>query len=298
MAVNERVALGEPSSKERVIEDQQPRGRAPEGPGDHQAIARSRAASEHRAHAVAHASGHRHRQGQHRRVGDVAPGHGEPVLRGHLLHGPVHLVNIVGGDVGWYPESNQRRHRIRRHRRDVGQVHSQRLVPDVSGGVSGPAEVNTVNQHVKRHHHAIGEYRCVVTNAGHHLTAHSHAGCDSLNKFALVGHDPTVPPPPLPLGYSPPPMIDDTTVRHVARLARLRLDAAEEQVMREELSGILGHIDAIRAMDLDGVPPTTHVIELENVLRADEPRPGLSQEDALREARAVVDGSFEVPRMD
>ena len=93
-------------------------------------------------------------------------------------------------------------------------------------------------------------------------------------------------------------MIDDTTVRHVARLARLRLDAAEEQVMREELSGILGHIDAIRAMDLDGVPPTTPVIELENVLRADEPRPGLSQEDALREARAVVDGSFEVPRMD
>ena len=76
------------------------------------------------------------------------------------------------------------------------------------------------------------------------------------------------------------------------------LDDAEEQVMREELSGILEHIDAIRAMDLDGVPPTTHVIELENVLRADEPRQGLSQEDALREARAVVDGSFEVPRMD
>ena len=93
-------------------------------------------------------------------------------------------------------------------------------------------------------------------------------------------------------------MIDDATVRHVARLARLRLDDAEEAVMREELSGILEHIDAIRAMDLDGVEPTTHVIEVENVLRPDEPRPSLPRDEALREASDVVDGSFGVPRMD
>lgn len=68
--------------------------------------------------------------------------------------------------------------------------------------------------------------------------------------------------------------------------------------MQRELSGILGHIDAIRAMDLDDVPPTTHVIALENVLRPDVPRPGLSRHDALREAHDVVDGSFGVPRMD
>ena len=103
---------------------------------------------------------------------------------------------------------------------------------------------------------------------------------------------------PRPLGYSPPPMIDDSTVHHVARLARLRLSPDEEQVMREELSGILGHIDAIRAMDLDGVPPTTHVIEVVNVLRPDEPRPSLPREEALREAADVVDDSFGVPRMD
>lgn len=93
-------------------------------------------------------------------------------------------------------------------------------------------------------------------------------------------------------------MIDDATVRHVARLARLRLDDAEEAVMREELSGILEHIDAIRAMDLDGVEPTTHVIQVENVLREDVPRPSLTRDDALREAGDVVDGSFGVPRMD
>ena len=68
--------------------------------------------------------------------------------------------------------------------------------------------------------------------------------------------------------------------------------------MREELAGILEHIDAIRAMDLDGVEPTTHVIEVENVLRPDEPRPSLPRDEALREANDVVDGSFGVPRMD
>jgi aspartyl-tRNA(Asn)/glutamyl-tRNA(Gln) amidotransferase subunit C len=93
-------------------------------------------------------------------------------------------------------------------------------------------------------------------------------------------------------------MIDDATVRHVARLARLRLDDAEEAVMREELSGILQHIDAIRAMDVDGVEPTTHVIQVENVLRPDVPTPSLPRDEALREASDVVDGSFGVPRMD
>ena len=93
-------------------------------------------------------------------------------------------------------------------------------------------------------------------------------------------------------------MIDENTVRHVARLARLRLEPEEEKVMQEELSGILEHIDAIRSMDLDGVPPTTHVLARENVLRADVPRPSLPREEALREADDVVDESFGVPRMD
>jgi aspartyl-tRNA(Asn)/glutamyl-tRNA(Gln) amidotransferase subunit C len=93
-------------------------------------------------------------------------------------------------------------------------------------------------------------------------------------------------------------MIDESTVRHVARLARLRLGPEEEQVMQQELSGILRHIDDILALDLDGVPPTTHVVDLRNVLRPDEPRPSLPRDEALREAANVVDDSFGVPRMD
>lgn len=90
-------------------------------------------------------------------------------------------------------------------------------------------------------------------------------------------------------------MIDLDTVRHVARLARLRLQGDEEVRMQEELNGILGHIDQIQALDLEGVPPTSHVISLRNVLRDDTPRPSLSQEDALHEAPERIDDSFGVP---
>jgi aspartyl-tRNA(Asn)/glutamyl-tRNA(Gln) amidotransferase subunit C len=93
-------------------------------------------------------------------------------------------------------------------------------------------------------------------------------------------------------------VIDDATVHHIARLARLRLEPDEEARMRAVLSGILDHVERIQALDLEDVPPTTHVIALQNVWRDDAPRPGLSQEEALREAREVIEGKFAVPRFD
>lgn len=92
-------------------------------------------------------------------------------------------------------------------------------------------------------------------------------------------------------------MIDPETVRHVARLARLGLDDEERERMRLELSGILEHVDRIQALDLDDVPPTAHVVPLENALREDAPRPSLPREEALREAPEVVMEAFAVRRM-
>jgi aspartyl-tRNA(Asn)/glutamyl-tRNA(Gln) amidotransferase subunit C len=92
-------------------------------------------------------------------------------------------------------------------------------------------------------------------------------------------------------------VIDRNTVRHVARLARLRLSDEESETMREELSGILDHIEHIRSLDLDDVPITTHVVEVENVLGEDVPHQELSVDDALREAPEVAGGGFSVPRM-
>ena len=90
-------------------------------------------------------------------------------------------------------------------------------------------------------------------------------------------------------------MIDRDQVLHVARLARLRLSDEELERMPAELSNILEHVERMNKLDLDGVEPTSHVVELQNVLREDEPRPSLPREKALQGAPDVADGGFRVP---
>jgi aspartyl-tRNA(Asn)/glutamyl-tRNA(Gln) amidotransferase subunit C len=90
-------------------------------------------------------------------------------------------------------------------------------------------------------------------------------------------------------------MIDREQVLQVARLARLRLTDDEVERMSGELSGILEHVERISELDLDGVEPTSHVIELENVLRPDEPRPSWTREEILERAPDPADGAFRVP---
>jgi aspartyl-tRNA(Asn)/glutamyl-tRNA(Gln) amidotransferase subunit C len=90
-------------------------------------------------------------------------------------------------------------------------------------------------------------------------------------------------------------VIDRDTVLHVARLARLELSEPEIERMAGELSGILGHIERIGELDLEGVPPTSHVVEVANALRPDEPRESWPREAVLEAASAVADDGFQVP---
>jgi len=90
-------------------------------------------------------------------------------------------------------------------------------------------------------------------------------------------------------------MIDRSEVLHVARLARLELSDEDVERMVGELSKVLEYIDKISELDLDDVPPMTHVREVTGALRADEPRPSLPRDEVLAAAPAVVDGGFEVP---
>jgi aspartyl-tRNA(Asn)/glutamyl-tRNA(Gln) amidotransferase subunit C len=90
-------------------------------------------------------------------------------------------------------------------------------------------------------------------------------------------------------------MIDRDQVLHVARLARLRLSDEELERMPAELSKILEHVELMNELDLEGVEPTSHVVELQNVLREDEPRPSLPREKALQGAPDVANGGFRVP---
>jgi aspartyl-tRNA(Asn)/glutamyl-tRNA(Gln) amidotransferase subunit C len=90
-------------------------------------------------------------------------------------------------------------------------------------------------------------------------------------------------------------VIDRDEVLHVARLARLALDEGEIEPMARELSAVLDHIAKIAELDLDDVPPTSHVVEVTGGLRADEPRPSLPRELALAQAPAVSGEGFLVP---
>jgi aspartyl-tRNA(Asn)/glutamyl-tRNA(Gln) amidotransferase subunit C len=90
-------------------------------------------------------------------------------------------------------------------------------------------------------------------------------------------------------------MLDRSQVLHVARLARLELSEEEVERMAGELSKVLDHIEKIRELDLEGVPPTSHVVDVVNVLRPDKPRPSLPVEVALGAAPEPVQGGFGVP---
>jgi aspartyl-tRNA(Asn)/glutamyl-tRNA(Gln) amidotransferase subunit C len=90
-------------------------------------------------------------------------------------------------------------------------------------------------------------------------------------------------------------MIDREQVLHVARLARLRLTDAEVETMSSELSSILDHVEKISELDLDGVEPTSHVVQLENVFRDDVPRASWPREQVLGGAPDVAQGGFSVP---
>lgn len=90
-------------------------------------------------------------------------------------------------------------------------------------------------------------------------------------------------------------MIDREHVLHVARLARLRLGEDEVERMASELSGILEHVEKIGELELDGVEPTSHVIDVQNVLREDVPGESLPRERALEGAPDVAEGGFRVP---
>ncbi|MBM3678792.1 MAG: Asp-tRNA(Asn)/Glu-tRNA(Gln) amidotransferase subunit GatC [Actinobacteria bacterium] len=84
-------------------------------------------------------------------------------------------------------------------------------------------------------------------------------------------------------------------VLHVARLARLDLSDAEVEALTVQLGDILDAVSKVAELDLAGVPPTSHPLDLANVLAEDEPHVSLRVDDALANA-PVRDGAlFRVP---
>ena len=84
-------------------------------------------------------------------------------------------------------------------------------------------------------------------------------------------------------------------VLHVAKLARLALSEEEIEKFGAQLSAILEAVGKVSELDLEGVPATSHPLDLVNVLAEDEPALCLSREDALANAPDPEGGFFGVP---
>lgn len=83
-------------------------------------------------------------------------------------------------------------------------------------------------------------------------------------------------------------------VIHVASLARLGMSDDELTMFQEQLSSILGHIEALNELDTESIPPTAQVVPLENVLRSDEVGDSLPQETVIAMAPETRDGFIAV----
>ena len=92
-------------------------------------------------------------------------------------------------------------------------------------------------------------------------------------------------------------MIGREDVEHVARLARLALTPEELERTRAQLNAILVHIDALKAVDTEGVEPTSHAVPVVNVMREDDPQPCLPVDEMLRNAPDRAGPFVRVPRI-
>ncbi|MFQ3544242.1 Asp-tRNA(Asn)/Glu-tRNA(Gln) amidotransferase subunit GatC [Halobacillus rhizosphaerae] len=89
--------------------------------------------------------------------------------------------------------------------------------------------------------------------------------------------------------------ISKEEVKHVAHLARLAITEDEADKFTKQLDDIITYAEQLNELDTEGVEPTTHVLDLKNVLRKDEPKKWIKKEDALKNAPDQKDGQFKVP---
>lgn len=84
-------------------------------------------------------------------------------------------------------------------------------------------------------------------------------------------------------------------LKHVAQLARIAVTEEEAALYAEKISGVLAYCEILNEVNTDDVEPTTHVVNISNVLREDVVKESLKQEDALKNAPEQLDGQVKVP---
>jgi aspartyl-tRNA(Asn)/glutamyl-tRNA(Gln) amidotransferase subunit C len=86
-------------------------------------------------------------------------------------------------------------------------------------------------------------------------------------------------------------------VRRLAALARLRVTPEEEARLSDEMTRLVDYIDQLKEVDVEGVEPLLHVLDLENVFRPDAPQQRITREQALANAPQTDGDYVRVPRV-
>jgi aspartyl-tRNA(Asn)/glutamyl-tRNA(Gln) amidotransferase subunit C len=86
-------------------------------------------------------------------------------------------------------------------------------------------------------------------------------------------------------------------VEHVAKLARLDLSEKEKEKLTDQLSNILTYVEKLNEIDTRGVEPTSHVLDISNIMRDDVAGESLTQEKALANAPEKSAGHYKVPKI-
>ena len=86
-------------------------------------------------------------------------------------------------------------------------------------------------------------------------------------------------------------------IEKIAELARLNLKPEEKKKLEKDLSAILDYVKTLEQLDTKNVEPTSHVLNLENVFRADEVKPSEVRDEALKHAPLTEGKFFKVPKV-
>ena len=91
--------------------------------------------------------------------------------------------------------------------------------------------------------------------------------------------------------------VDKQTVMRVAKLARIRMDEAQAEVMTGELNTILGFVEQLNEVDVTDVAPLTSVVETDMKMRDDVVAAGDQAAQMVSNAPATTDHFFMVPKV-
>jgi aspartyl-tRNA(Asn)/glutamyl-tRNA(Gln) amidotransferase subunit C len=86
-------------------------------------------------------------------------------------------------------------------------------------------------------------------------------------------------------------------IKYVAHLSRISLSPDEEKKIGSQLGNVLSYIEKLNELDVSNVEPTAHAVPMANVTRADEIRPSLPHDEAMRNAPKQANGLFIVPKI-